>query len=518
MIEQIIGQTLAGKYRIEQLLREDAFGNTYRATHVLMEKPVAIKILNPALTADHAVVADFEREAKLLSRLAHPHVLGVTDYGTDENNLMFIVMENFDGRTLKDVIQAEGALNLPRAVAILNQVADALGAAHEAGIIHGAVSGDNILLVRNSARDWVKVIGFEASENSRMANAFDRNGENENASAVAYLSPEQCANSAQADFRSDVYSLGIVLFETLTGRLPFAGATASEIMAKHAHDIPPSLLAIRPDLPPSLEQIVQRSLAKKPAQRFQTAQEFTEALARAADNAPVATAWREDDTFIRPRGETATESIGDSRWRTAFIVLAGISLLSACLFFFTQNRRTTPITDPNSSPVQPINPATGAPEQNLSTDLMNPQFNTGFDPNITTVPPGGGAAPMPEIPYGGRIPPGIYQNNLPQGYVDPNSTSPFMGNIDAPVPTPIPKATPKPSATPAAAASPAVSPVPGSSPPKPAEQPSPATSPRTTPPPRATPAAPPANRNPVPKPTKEATEKSAQDLSSRISD
>ena len=117
MTEQLIGQTLAGKYRIEQLLREDAFGKTFRATHVLMEKPVAVKVLNPELATNAPVVADFQQEAKLLSRLSHPHVLSVNDYGVDDQlGVPFLVMENFDGRTLKDLIQTDGALQLQRAV------------------------------------------------------------------------------------------------------------------------------------------------------------------------------------------------------------------------------------------------------------------------------------------------------------------------------------------------------------------------------------------------------------------
>ncbi|HEX8400005.1 MAG TPA: protein kinase [Pyrinomonadaceae bacterium] len=513
MTEQLIGQTLAGKYRIEQLLREDAFGKTFRATHVLMEKPVAVKVLNPELATNAPIVADFQQEAKLLSRLSHPHVLSVTDYGVDDQlGVPFLVMENFDGRTLKDLIQTEGALPLQRAVTILSQVSDALSAAHENGLIHGALRSDSILLAGSGSRDFIKVVDFDAANKTSNIDFYDRETARDGAESVAYLSPEQCNDSSETDARSDIYSLGIILYEALTGRLPFVGSSTTEIMMKHAQEIPPSLLAVRHDLQPTFEQIVQRALAKNPAHRFQNAADFSAALTTAAEGAPLPLLQREQETIVRPRAEAvAAESRTDARWRTAFMVLAGISLLSVTLFYFTQNRRTTPPTDPNSSPVQPINPATGTAEQNLS-DFSNLQFNTNPDANLSTVPPAG---TVTDIPYGGRIPPGLYPGGQ-QIYIDPNTNnSPFMGNINDPIPTPTPKTSPKPSVSPSPAASPALSPTPQTSP-KPTAQPTPAATqnPAATP----KPTAPPARNTPVPKPTQPTTEKSAQNLSDRISE
>jgi hypothetical protein len=189
--------------------------------------------------------------------------------------------------------------------------------------------------------------------------------------------------------------------------------------------------------------------------------------------------------------------------------------MSVTLFYFTQNPRTTPGTDPNSSPVMPINPATGAPEQNLSPDFSNLQLNTNLDANFSTVPPGGGGGGFTGVPE--RIPPGIYQN-YPPGYVDPNSNSPFMQDLNpvAP-PSPTPKTSPKPSVSPTPAASPGTSPTPAAASPKPTTQPTTAPTPN---PPAASPkpTAPPARNTPVPKPTQPSTEKSAQSLSDRISE
>lgn len=512
MTEQLVGQTLAGKYRIEQLLREDSFGKTFRATHVLMEKTVAVKVLNPELATNAPVVADFQQEAKLLSRLSHPHILSVTDYGVDEQiGVPFLVMENFDGQTLKDLIQTEGALPLQRAVAILTQAADALAAAHENGLVHGAFRSDSILLSGAGTRDFVKVFDFDAANKTSNIDFYDRENAQAGAETVAYLSPEQCNDSSATDARSDIYSLGIILYESLTGRLPFVGSSTTEVMMKHAQEIPPSLLAVRHDLQPTFEQIVQRALAKNPSQRFQTAEEFSAALTSASEGAPLPVFQREAETVVRPREDAAAASATDSRWKTAFFVLGGIASLSIVLFYFTQNPRTTPATDPNSSPVMPINPATGAPEQNLSPDFSNLQLNTNLDANLSTVPPGGGGfTGVPE-----RIPPGLYQN-YPPGYVDPNTNSPFMQDYPVAPPSPTPKTSPKPSVSPTPTGSPAASPTPQTSP-KPTGQPTPAP---TQNPPAASPkpTAPPARNTPVPKPTQPSTEKSAQNLSDRISE
>jgi serine/threonine protein kinase len=548
MNEILIGQTLAGKYRLDEILRENAFGKTFRATHVLMEKTVAVKVLNPAFAAEASLVADFQTEAKLLSKLNHPHVLNVTDYGADEERgLPFLVMENFDARTLRDLIGAEGALPLPRASAIVQQIADALGAAHDVGLIHGAMRSDAVLLVGagNSSRDFVKVVDFDAANKTSAINA---NAQSNVAAAyaAAYLAPEQCDGSLiEAEARSDVYALGVVLYEMLAGRLPFVGATADEVKLKHAQEIPPSLLASRPDLPPFLEQIVQRALAKNPGQRFQTAAEFSDALSRAAEQATPAYAFRDEDTVVHQRATDASaaataaptnaNSASDARWRTAFIVLAGISLLSAGLFFFTQNRRTTPgtelSTDPNASSVLPINPTNGNIEQGLNDFNLNLNLNSNLDANLAPLTPGGTAT---DIPLGGRIPPGLYPGGQ-QVYIDPNTNSPFMpGNPDATIqPPPNANRNVNANVNPANRNANTAAPTNANANPTNAQQQrppagnanaaptpaatAPATTPATKPPPPASKPTPRATTPAVPKPTQPPTEKSSQNLSERIS-
>src|SRR2546423_6364410 len=155
--DQLIGQVLAGKYRIDEKIDEGGMGCVYRATHVLMEKVIAVKVLHPALAADDKIVARFTREAKAASRISHPHALNVTDFGEDEDGVVFLVMEYLKGETLKDVIHKDGPMSLDRAVEIIRQVCGALEAAHTEGVVHRDLKSDNIMLLDMGGGDWAKV-------------------------------------------------------------------------------------------------------------------------------------------------------------------------------------------------------------------------------------------------------------------------------------------------------------------------------------------------------------------------
>src|SRR6476620_9778310 len=158
--DALLGQTLAGKYRIDARLSSGGMGTVYRGTHVLMDKTVAIKVLRPSLAADEKIVARFSREARAASRISHPNALSVTDFGEDENGIVFLVMEYLDGKTLKQVIRDEGPLSLARTVEIMRQVGDALAAAHAQNVVHRDLKSDNIMLLSTAIGDHAKVLDF----------------------------------------------------------------------------------------------------------------------------------------------------------------------------------------------------------------------------------------------------------------------------------------------------------------------------------------------------------------------
>jgi serine/threonine protein kinase len=286
--DPLLGQTLAGKYLVERLIKRGGMGAVYRGKHVMMDKTVAIKVLRPSLAGDDAVVARFSREAKAASRISHPHAVSVTDFGEAENGVVFLVMEYLDGRTLKDIIRTEGPMPLGRAVEIVRQVSGALDAAHEQGVIHRDLKSDNIMLSQTNGGDWARVLDFGIAKIQQPEGVRDHDitAANIVIGTPQYMSPEQCSQTSEIDARSDVYSLGVIVFEMLAGRVPFTGESPTVIMMKQVQDPPPSILESRPDLPASVDKLIDRALAKQPAERFQTAGELSDALAQAAVDAP----------------------------------------------------------------------------------------------------------------------------------------------------------------------------------------------------------------------------------------
>src|SRR5258708_15412515 len=249
--DPLLGQTLAAKYGVEKLIKRGGMGAVYQGKHVLMDKTVAIKVLRPALAVDDDVVARCSREAKAASRISHPHAVSVTDFGESENGVVFLVMEYLDGRTLKEIIKSEGPMPLDRVVEIVRQVAGALDAAHQQGVVHRDLKSDNIMLSQTNGGDWAKVLDFGIAKIQQLEGVRDHDitAANLVIGTPQYMSPEQCSQTSPIDARSDVYSLGVIVYEMLAGRVPFTGDSPTVIMMKQVQDTPPSILTARPDLP-----------------------------------------------------------------------------------------------------------------------------------------------------------------------------------------------------------------------------------------------------------------------------
>src|SRR5687768_4794163 len=278
--DALIGTTLAGKYRIDARLNEGGMGSVYKGTHVMMDKTVAIKVLRPSLAAEEKIVARFSREARAASRISHPNALSVTDIGED-NGIVFLVMEFLSGKTLKHVLREEGPLPLPRIVDITRQVGDALAAAHAQGVVHRDLKSDNIMLLdTTSVGDHAKVLDFGIAKINEPDGEFDGGltAPNLVIGTPQYMSPEQCSQDSEIDSRSDIYSLGVILFEMLVGHVPFAGDSPTMVMMKHLQEPVPSVLEERDDLPASVGRVVARAMAKLPANRYQNVGELIEDL------------------------------------------------------------------------------------------------------------------------------------------------------------------------------------------------------------------------------------------------
>ncbi|HKQ07977.1 MAG TPA: serine/threonine-protein kinase [Blastocatellia bacterium] len=278
----LVGRTLEDKYRLEALLGSGGMCYVYRATHMQMGKQVAVKILKPPLAADTALSQRFEQEARAASRIHHPNAINVMDYGIGEGNTPFIVMEYVNGITLGELIRQQGALSLDRASNILRQICGALDAAHAVGVIHRDIKPDNIIIGDYGNSDWVEVVDFGVAKiredlNRRVA----LTGDNVLVGTPRYMSPEQCEEHP-VDARSDIYSLGVVLYEMLAGSTPFKWDSSTRLLVAHVTEPPEPLRAQRPDIPAAVEAVVMQALEKDPDRRPQSAGEFARMFEEAA--------------------------------------------------------------------------------------------------------------------------------------------------------------------------------------------------------------------------------------------
>jgi hypothetical protein len=276
MVQMSDQQRIGERYDLRQTIGIGGMARVYLAHDRRLDRDVAAKILDPALASDPLFVERFRREAQAAAALNHPNVVAIYDTGTTDDSY-FIVMEYVPGPNLKEVIRERGALPEAEALTIGAQVAAALGAAHNRGLIHRDIKPHNILLHPDGA---AKVTDFGIA---RAAGASQLTSTQTVMGTAHYLSPEQALHQP-LDGRSDLYSLGIVLYEALTGQVPFNGDSLVAVAMMQVHEPPPPLRTIRSEIAPATEAAVMKALAKDPAQRYQSAAEMRAALLRARDN------------------------------------------------------------------------------------------------------------------------------------------------------------------------------------------------------------------------------------------
>ncbi|MGC4064645.1 MAG: protein kinase [Polyangiaceae bacterium] len=273
-----LGTVIGRKYRIDEVVAEGGMGIVYRGWHLVLELPIAIKVVRPEYVNHVDVVSLFVTEARANAQLRGLHVAHVLDMGRVENGPPFMVLEYLDGRDLRAVLTAEGPLSIWRAADYLVQACDGVAEAHARGIVHRDLKPENLFLARTPDRGEVlKVIDFGISK----APAYSkRNSQlrNEGLGSPHYMAPEQISSPENVDGRSDVWSLGVVLFELLTNDTPFRGETVESTCVQVLYHEPGSVRALRPDIPEGLDEIIARCLKKRPDERFQSVRELAAAL------------------------------------------------------------------------------------------------------------------------------------------------------------------------------------------------------------------------------------------------
>jgi serine/threonine-protein kinase len=298
------GMALSDRYTLTRRIGAGGMGEVWEGQHALIERPIAIKFFAGS-RADAEGLRRFWREAKATAALHHPGIVDVLDFGASEEGLPYIVMELLRGRPLSSALAEDGALTWRRAQALLLELTDALGHAHRRGVIHRDLKPSNIFLARedDDPRERCKLIDFGVAKFTRSDSASTlQTGSGLVLGTLAYMSPDQLGDRP-LDARSDIYSLGCVAYEALTGRRPFEHATPTGLVLKHLFDRPDSLRAHAPGVPADVEAVVLRALCKDPNNRFQSMAEMHAALGRVGTGAPPIDVPREDPTELRAAAE-----------------------------------------------------------------------------------------------------------------------------------------------------------------------------------------------------------------------
>ena len=331
----MVGELIANRYELEELVGTGGMSSVYRAHDKLLERDVALKVMHDQFTADGDHVERFRREARAVAQLSHPNIVTVIDRG-EQDGRQFIVFEYVDGENLKSLVEREGPLPERDAIELGLQIARALGFAHEHGLVHRDVKPQNVLL---NGDGQAKVTDFGIARSLDVHGGLTQTGTVMGTSD--YIAPEQ-ARGRQVDAQSDVYSLGAVLYELLTGDVPFPGDNFVAVAMRHINEPPPSVRERRPDVSPRLDAAIRRAMAKEPRDRFGSMDELCQELTACLEGETAASSARTMIVAPRRRPQRQRRPAGPPKDRPMagpiILLLAGIAVLAgilAAVFAFT---------------------------------------------------------------------------------------------------------------------------------------------------------------------------------------
>ena len=291
VLDAIMGRTIKGRYEVLKKLGEGGMGTVYLAEQVSIGRKVALKLLQGNYAKKDEFIARFRREARLAASLSHRNIVTIYDFDQDSDDTLFIAMEYVDGRKLTDVIRSDGPLDVQRAVRLGSQIAEGLDAAHRQGVIHRDIKPDNIMIIGNDDTEEVKLMDFGIARLRDTGAMSHLTQTGMIMGTPAYMSPEQAEGTEVSD-KTDIYALGIVLYEMLSGAVPFKATTPGALLVKQIQEVPVELRKLRREVPAGVEQIVMQALEKKPQSRQHTMREVAQELKRVENTAVAESAPR----------------------------------------------------------------------------------------------------------------------------------------------------------------------------------------------------------------------------------
>jgi hypothetical protein len=419
------GTVVGGKYRLEQPIGRGGMASVWRATHTTLENSVAVKFLEMFGSARDNMAARFLREAKLAAGLRHRNVVQLLDYGVADDGQPFMVMELLEGSSLADRLDNGPPMSEVELFETVAMVLSGLASVHEAGIVHRDMKPDNIFLVRDSDGDYPKLLDFGISRGVALEGADTRVT---NTGAVVgtplYMSPEQARGVKDLDHRTDLFSVGMMLYEALTGVIPFEAENMGDVLIRVATEDMPSIAIARPDLPPEAVTAIDRALMRDRSKRFGDAREMRKAVLAASDAMAGAPPTRRRDPStqrvpqVRSTGPASTNEIAieTRRKRPWALVIAGVGALAlagALALFIglggkiqfagddaTTERAASPPAEPTARPAEPTAPSPPTQESQTAAEVVPRAPDPPAVVQVAADPPPTPEEPRPRIREG----------------------------------------------------------------------------------------------------------------------
>ncbi|HEY4182946.1 MAG TPA: serine/threonine-protein kinase [Kofleriaceae bacterium] len=324
---EIVGTTLGGRYLITRKVGQGGMGAVYEATHTLINKRVAVKVLLEKYAQREALVKRLKQEAQLASSIGNEHIIDITDFGVTEDGRTFVVMEFLDGESLAECLTRETALPEQRILRIVAQSAGALAAAHAKGIVHRDIKPENLFLLKRNEREFIKVVDFGISKSLRASSEEEETTRLTQTGMVLgtplYMSPEQARGDEELDARVDVYALGVIMYECATGRVPFVGNNYLSVISQVLNEEPRPIRDLKPEISEEFEAVCAKAMAKDVSERYASANDMLADLTSILEDPTHST---ERARITGPRKRIAKKPQGGTK---AIVWIAGIAIILA---------------------------------------------------------------------------------------------------------------------------------------------------------------------------------------------